>query len=358
MWRVVLSKIAAGGAVAIAVNVAVDASLEQAERALDREEVGATDVHMQLDEATASHDWGKVWRLIPLASWVEIDVGPAAIALLTGLFWLLFIGQAGLAFSPRISRFWLCSGAVALGALSTWPTLFVAYWQDEMWQIGVGEDGGLTGSLRYFIVGVGLREELIKLAFFLPLLPFVLSRRDELERLVVASCVGLGFAAQENIIYFGGTPSPSTVGRYLTANFWHIGSTGLAGLWLCRAIRWPQRCAGQFLAYFGLIIVGHGVYDALLGTGDYAIISTIVFIGMAYAYFHELREVRRETREIVSLTANFVTGLSLLAAITFVYITAQVGLENAGRMFFPPALATSLMVYVYLREVPESLVER
>jgi RsiW-degrading membrane proteinase PrsW (M82 family) len=321
-----------------------------------------TPVIVQYVEAQAAHDWWKVWWLIPHVAWFEVDVGPTVIAALTALFWLLFVLQTGHAESPRTARFWLCLAGIPLGALSTWPTLFVVAWQEEMWNLTLDGMEGLerfesfTLALRYYVVGVGLREEVIKLVFFLPLVPLVLARRNELERLVVASCVGLGFAAEENINYFGGVPI-ETVGRYLTANFWHLASTGLAGLWLCRAIRWPKECLPQFFAYFGLIIVGHGAYDAFLGAGDYAMVSSIIFVALAYAYFHEIRELRPRRREIVSLTANFAVGVSLLAAITFVYVTAYVGLQLAGRVFIPVTVSTSLMAYVFLREVPESLVQ-
>jgi RsiW-degrading membrane proteinase PrsW (M82 family) len=366
LWRVVLAILAAGGVAAIGVGVLV---YEPPRSVLGDEMLttgGPRDILsaepepeppalQRLFEAQRAHAWWTVWWLIPRVAWVEIDVGSAAIAALTALFWLVFVLQAGEAESPRTSRFWLCVAGLPLGALSTWPTLFVVAWQDEMWGLVSPEEQDLLASLRYFIVGVGVREELLKLAFFLPLVPFVLARRNELERLVVASCVGLGFAAEENIGYFGRAATDS-VGRYLTANFWHLASTGLAGLWLCRAIRWPKECLPQFLAYFGLIVVGHGVYDAFIGAGDYSIVTSIVFLGLAYAYFHELRGLRPRRNEVVSLTANFVVGVSLLAAITFVYVTAHLGLRGAGQAYLQPTISASLMAYVFLREVPESLV--
>jgi RsiW-degrading membrane proteinase PrsW (M82 family) len=369
LWRVVLAILAAGGVAALAVHFTVyepplgiiaDELPTTVPPDIPPREP-STPAFWQFYQAQRAHDWSKVWWLIPQVAWAEIDVGPAVIAALTALFWLLFVLQTGQAESPRTARFWLCLMGIPLGVLSTWPTLFVASWQMEMWNLtpeGVEEldrFAQLAAELRYYVVGVGLPEELIKLAFFLPLVPLVLARRNELERLVVASCVGIGFAAEENTLYFGGYAT-SSVTRYLTANFWHLASTGLAGLWLCRAIRWPKECLGQFLAYLGLIIVGHGVYDAFIGAGDYAIIGSLIFLALAYAYFHEVRGLRPARREVVSLTANFAVGVSLLAAITFAYVTAHVGLQAAGRAFIQPTVAMSVMAYVFLREVPESLV--
>jgi RsiW-degrading membrane proteinase PrsW (M82 family) len=297
-----------------------------------------------------------VWWLIPAISWGQIDAGPAMIAGLTGLFWLLFLLQTGLALAPRQIRFWLCLAGLVLGALSTWPTLFVVLWQEKVWGFDWERGDDLMSGLKYFTLGVGVREELMKLLLLMPLLPWLIARRNELERLIVASCIGLGFAVEENIGYFVGSGSTKSIGRYLTANFWHLASTGLAGLWLCRAIRWPKDCGLQFVAYLALFVLGHGVYDALLMAGEYAIISSLVFLGLAYAYFREIRELRPPQREAISLTANFAIGLSLLAAVTFAYVTAHVGLRETNQIFLQPAVAASLMAYVFLREVPDSLV--
>ena len=365
LWRTVLAILAVGGAASVGVHFLLEPpglhSPAVAITELSDPDTPESDKPgvWRLQTAIEEHDWSQVWWLIPVVSWVEVEAGPAVIAGLAGLFWFVFLLQAGQALSLREVRFWLCAAAFVLGALSTWPTLFAVVWQEEVWAFDWDSQAGLGPGLKYFILGVGLREELIKLLFVLPLVPWLVARRDELERLIVSACVGLGFAAEENINYLSSSFSTVSVGRYLTANAFHLTATGLAGLWLCRAIRWPKECGVQFLAYFGLIVVAHGAYDAFLAVpelADYSMVGTIVFIVLVYVFFHELRELRPARREAISLTANFVVGLSLLAAITFVYVTAQVGLPDASRIFAQPAIAISLMAYVFLREVPESLV--
>ena len=63
--------------------------------------------------------------------------------------------------------------------ISTTPTIFLVILQDDILGFAVGED--TLRSFAYYLAGVGAREELCKLLLFLPLLPFLIKRDDELE---------------------------------------------------------------------------------------------------------------------------------------------------------------------------------
>jgi RsiW-degrading membrane proteinase PrsW (M82 family) len=230
-------------------------------------------------------------------------------------------------------------------------------WQQHTWGLAPAHD--LASGLRYFLLGVGLREELCKLIGLLPIVPLLVRRRSELEALLVAASVGLGFATAENSHYFAASQGVDSLSRFLTANFFHMAATGLVGLALCRALWSPRALGPESLAVFAVVVAAHGLYDALIALpalATYSMGSTIIYVLLCYQFFRELRAARADRPETVSLTATFLFGVSCLTAATFVYLSAVAGWTVAARLLAPEILSMSLMVYVFLREMPETLV--
>jgi hypothetical protein len=58
----------------------------------------------------------------------------------------------------------------------------------------------------------------------------------------------------------------------------------------------------------------------------------------------------------VSLTATFLAGVSLVTAATFVYISSLVGFQAACDAMVLQVVSMSLMAYLFLREMPETMV--
>jgi hypothetical protein len=112
---------------------------------------------------------------------------------------------------------------------------------------------------------------------------------------------------------------------------------------------------------FGVIVLAHGFYDAIISIpilAEYAITSTLIYIFLAYQFFHELRNMRIERPDTISLTANFLCGISLVTAVTFVYLSGQIGPRASAMLLGTDVLTMVLMVYMFLREMPGSLVWR
>jgi len=310
-----------------------------------------------LDQLAADRRWGALWWSIPQAMWEALRPGPTAIALLTGACWLMFLLQAGQPGTRTGIRWPLAVVAVVLGVASIWPTLFAIYWQEEVWQLRPNRD--LVGGLRYFILGVGLREELCKLLLFLPLVPWIVRRGSQREALLVAACVGLGFAVEENAGYFHRNAGDS-LGRFLTANFVHMALTGLAGLAGCRGLWYPRQCGAEAAGVVLLVILLHGAYDALIvlpALAEIAFANFIVFVLLAYQFFRELRASWQPGGETVSLTATFLTSVALVVATSFVYLSALHGFGTAIDAVVAPGIGLGLMVYLFLREMPESIID-
>ena len=310
----------------------------------------------KIDQLAAAGQWQDVFISIPQLMWRNMLPGPVAIACVAGFSWLVFLIQAGQPSAADGIRWWLCLPAVALGALSVWPTLMAVFFQEQQW--GFTHTTETIAGLRFFILGVALREELCKLLLFLPLVPWIIRGGSQREALLVAGCVGLGFAIEENIGYFAGDPS-STLSRFLTANFLHISLTGLIGLALCRAIWWPREWLSDSIGTILLAIVLHGVYDALIALPalvEYNIGSSIIHILLAYRFFHELRAWWVPRGETISLSATVVAAVSLITAASYVYFAAATDLRTATDAVIMPAISSGILVYMFLREVPESLI--
>jgi len=149
------------------------------------------------------------------------------------------------------------------------------------------------------------------------------------------------------------------MGRFLTANPFHMTLTGLIGLAIYRGLRSPKAWGPHALATFGLMVFAHGIYDAVLTIPmlvEYSIVGTIVFALVVYQFFHELRELRPTGGDTISLSANFLCGVSLLTAATFVYLSATLGCGAAFDGLASGVLGLAVMVYLFLREMPETLV--
>ena len=300
--------------------------------------------------------WWSVFCAIPSILLERLTPAAASLALLTGFGWYAFLIQAGQWWEPKRTRWWLCLLGVGLGILSIWPTDFLIVWQEHYW--GLEDSQDVAGGLKYYLLGVGFREEFSKLLLLLPLMPLIVRRGSELEALMVSASVGLGFAVLENAGYFSSSMD-STAGRFLTANFAHMALTGLTGLAVARAF-WH---GGQFImeafAYFGLAIFVHAWYDALIslpGLAEYSFGTTILFILLAYQFFHELRSMRKPGPEPISLTAVFLACLSLLVSATFVYFAYEVGVFVATAVMLTQGISMALMVYMLLREMPNSII--
>ncbi len=314
------------------------------------------DAGVRLDAAIAARDWWRVLLLIVPAQHANARLSLVLLACLAALGWFVLLAQMSQAPLAGWGRVALCVAGVALGAVSTTPTLFTVIWQEEV--LGLVPRDDVAGGLFFFIAGVGLREEAIKLLFFAPLVPVLLRRGSQLEMLIVAGCVGLGFAAEENVSYYqyGATNAP---GRYVTANFFHIAATALCGLALCRAFLHRAQGPGLFLQTFVIVVVIHGVYDAVLSIPALAEVS-LVYLGclaaLAFWFFREVRALRLVRRDTLSLSGTFVLGIATLLSATLIVLAGDLGLSFALLVMIPTGLEMALLVYLFLREMPGTLV--
>lgn len=311
-----------------------------------------------LESLADAGEWGSLWWELPAVIFSRMArTGPLVLAGLAGVCWLLFLLQGAEVRGQRDPRLWLMLAGIALGGTSVWPTHFFSMWLER--RLGLEETIDLVGGVRFFVIGVGLPEEGAKLLCFAPLVPLLLLVRGDLIAMMTAACVGLGFAIVENINYFHHSVGTDAMGRYLTANPMHLTLTGSAGLSFYRAIRDPKGWGPHAVLVFGLVVVAHGLYDAAIvvpALAEISILGSLIFALIAYQFFRELRDLRTVRSEAISLTATFLAGVAIATAATFVYVSSMIGFQAACDSLAGSVLSLSLMVYLFLREMPETMV--
>lgn len=312
--------------------------------------------YVSLEIAAARRDWVTMLKLVPQVQFDGITFGAIMMSVLVGCAWAFFLCHLGEwpKFSSPATA--IAAAAIVCGIISTLPTFYTITLEEHVFHAARGDDP-LHIAL-YYIAGVGVREEACKLLLFIPLLPFLLRRDNELEALVIASFVGLGFAIAENVGYFINSAAASTSGRFLTANFFHMTLTGLNGLALYRACRWGVRGFNEFAWIFPFSIVAHGAYDALqdmpqLSQGGY--IAIAVFVGFSFLFFERAHELRQNVRMTVSLTAAFLVGLSVVAAALIGYVIANLGVSAGMSLATSELIGSAVLVFMFIRAFNEPL---
>jgi protease PrsW len=285
-----------------------------------------------------------------------VEPVPAALAAVAGFVWLIIALQAiqppGL-FSFRILLPLL---AVVAGMASTFPTLIAGLWMEETF--GLRHSDNYVDNILFFMLSVGPREELAKLALFTPFLLILLIRNKRLEVLVTAGCVGLGFAVWENLIYFKQFGSAVAFPRFLTANFFHLALTGISGLALYDFIRSPIRGFLPFIGTFVLMVAAHGAYDALASLEHLRLMTLgamIIYMLVALWFFRKLRVLRNPATDQLSLGATFVTGISMLAATILVLASSEIGFIFTMTIFAAVGFGMIMVAYMFYWQLGEGM---
>lgn len=289
---------------------------------------------------------------------------PLAAALVTGLCWFVFVIHLG--------RFRLSAGnialgvtAVLLGICSVAGTLVLLVLTEE-W-IGFNQlPPTIVGNLLHMVLGVALREELMKLVFFLPLVPLLL-QRDDLTVLVMAALTGLGFAVEENTGYFSAGDGFTVIARFLTANFFHMTLTGFAGLYLVRAARFLRPALrgrskalageawGEFAAQFGLVVLLHGAYNFLLedtNIGD-PMVAMIVHGWLAYRFLGLAKELGAGGPRRIRLLDVFFTVCALTGGTAYLILVPGAGPWTALLLVFEGMLGLVFVAIVFVVQTQE-----
>lgn len=282
--------------------------------------------------------------------------GSVALALVAAAMWYIILIHTT---SRESFRWWrylpaVLAGIVSVGLLNWWQAT-LNYDQDPE------NAPSLTHEMVQWVMGVGLPEELAKLILFSFFLPVLLHHRSGIKAALTAGCVGLGFALEENLLYFRSSGPQVAIGRLLTANFIHLSLTGILGWHLYELFRTRFHHATEFLLAFLVIVVGHGFYDFALGFGSYGgdwgvnILSTIILALCARSYLHMLHNERATPRGglAISRTAIFVFGICILGGTLMVALVWELGSLEGITLTLKQMLIMAPVALIYVREWQE-----
>jgi hypothetical protein len=281
---------------------------------------------------------------------------PLIAVLAAGLAWFLIAVQAG---QPGA---WFCFRTVApvlavgTGLLASWASHFVVVWQEQV--LGLRQTGEFLPDFFFELGNVAVREELLKLVFLLPFLPWLLRRGNALETLIVSGCVGLGFAIEGNLQSYRHVGPENAFGRLLTANFFHLAASGLLGCAFVELLKGGRGSGVRFLAALTGIIFAHGIYNAFVsvpGLRLLTLVSMASFLVLSLVFFHQLRCWRDRATDQLYLSATLIFSLSLLSGTMLVCAASQLGFSEAVRALAANALGLLLVVAVFFRRLGRGL---
>ncbi len=302
---------------------------------------------ISLEIAMRQRDWAGLWPpLLALQKENFTQHTPVILSCVAGAVWLLLAWQMGQPKGLFSFIIWAPLVAIPLGAASTLPVLFLDVYQSESW--GLKHTGLFFQDCLFFIAGVGVREEFCKLLFFLPFVPILLARKNRLETIIIAGCVGLGFAVEENLSYFRQGDPSSAFARFLTANFFHFAATGIIGLALCDTL-WNLRGKWwKFPATYAVVATAHGFYDAFLSVPAYLFVALGLscFILLSLKFFREVARERGAATDQIFPAATLILGLAALVATILVCASREYGFEFALNAILGGAL--SLIIFIYM----------
>jgi hypothetical protein len=246
-------------------------------------------------------------------------------ALFTTAVWAAIL----LSFRPPDRRFLLPGfAALLLGVAAAILASYAALIQEGMRGFRFREEDPVMQQFLYFLAGVSLREETLKLLCFAPL-AIVLRRGRAIDALVLAGMTGLGFAFQENLsVFFFSESARGAWILLLTSTVLHFSLTGFAGFALWHLVARRFRKWEEFLVVFLGAVLAHALYLSLNGLpllAEYAVLSPILVAAIAYAYFDPMREHLDATglHRRPSPLGYFVIGSALL--VCAILVTSSLG---------------------------------
>ena len=294
-------------------------------------------------------DWSGALRWFLPANMPHATIGIYALAGTAGLLWFWFCARIGQMGERKKFRVPLYLAAFALGVASVYLTLAILFVEEDIFHFV--EKKNPIADVIWWILGVGLREEISKLVFFMPLLPFIRKYGGRREVIACGAIVGLGFAAEENLGYFTSHDVSVALGRFLLANLFHMSLAAISATalydYVCDREKHTQTLSRAFLT----VVVAHGLYDFFIGQKNLSFLSIVAFVFTARMFFGLVRDLRGRERGGPPLLVRFVLSLAILTGASFVYGTMVAGPALAARALSAGLLAEAIIIYFFVQEL-------
>ena len=285
------------------------------------------------------------------------------VCILAGLGWILFLVHLGHGWFWSRKEQLMIPVAFILGYFSTHFCLGIVVIQDHLINFdGNNATKDTVFNLAYCVLGIGLREEVCKMLFFMPLLPFLMRVKENYKILVYCSLVGLGFAVEENIGYWmrDGAGSQAVMSRFLTANFIHMFLTGYICYYLTIAFKKKGKAWDDFTHALIKMIVIHGVYnffyiDPKMVREGFYFFSLMIAIYMSMQYIRLLLYSAPPSHTYLSLTRVFTVVLCLTIGIALLSMSMEIGVKESVKVIFAGLMTNAIFAYMFYREFDEHI---
>jgi RsiW-degrading membrane proteinase PrsW (M82 family) len=318
-------------------------------RMQDARVVAAADADTKARIAEHERDWVNAARWTAVGYRDRLRTWSLAMSGVAALAWAFFCARLGkIGERPRV-RALLYPAAFGLGVLSVAPTVLLISFEEA--KLRLVETGDAARDALYFVFGVGLREEGCKLLLFAPLLVVLRRWGDRLDVLVCGAMVGLGFAAEENLGYLASGDLHVGLGRFLTANFFHMALTGTLAAALDDLVRDPEGSASDFSRTAFTVVGLHGAYDFLLSHDEYGggYVAMAVLFFVARVFLDAIARARRTVDRGLSLVHVFVLAAAVVTGVSAVHAGATVGPLQAAAVMAEGIVGEIVIFAVLLR---------
>jgi RsiW-degrading membrane proteinase PrsW (M82 family) len=299
--------------------------------------------------AVHDRDWRAALHWLP-SVWAPslggTGVGMSAIAALGWAFFCARLGKLGQRVPFRLTMYVV---AFALGVLSVFPTVLLIAVEEA--KLRLVETGDPMRDLLFFVFGVGLREEAAKLLLFLPLLPILRRWGTKLDVLVCGAIVGLGFAAEENLNYLAQENLQTGLGRFLTANFFHMALTGTLASALDDFVSDRENQASAFSRTAFFIIAIHGAYDFLLSHEEYGggYFAMSAFVFLTRMFLGAVDNARGRADRGIAPVHAFIVAVAVVTGVSLAYAVTAVGPAAALTIVGSGLIGEAIIVYMFVR---------
>jgi hypothetical protein len=144
-----------------------------------------------------------------------------------------------------------------------------------------------------------------------------------------------------------------SLGRFLTANFFHMALTGTLAAALDDLVTDPERNASDF-SKTALMIVGlHGAYDFLISHEEYggAYMSMVVFVFLTRLFLGALDAARRRVDRGLSPLHAFVLAAAVVTGVSAVHASTTVGPLHAAMVMAEGLVGEAIILIVFVRSL-------
>ncbi len=304
---------------------------------------------MKYKLAVHDQDWRTAIRWLPRMSAPRLEGTSLALSASAALAWAFFCARLGKVGARPRFRLPLYAIAFVLGVASVIPTILLIAIEEA--KLKLVETGDPARDILFFVFGVGLREEASKLLLFLPLLPVLRRWGDKLDVLVCGAMVGLGFAAEENLGYLAQANLQTGLGRFLTANFFHMAMTGTLASAVDDFVSDRERYASEFTRTTLFVVLIHGAYDFLLTHDNFGgpYLAMTAFVVLTRMFLSAVDSARRRADRGITPLHAFVLAVAIVTGVSLAFASLAVGPKAAVLLMASGLLGQAIIVYVFVR---------